>query len=330
MTGQDDISQALRGSREDLFARPNVVATGVGYKVTEGRRTGELSIVCSVEHKVPRARLAEVDLVPRDVGGVPTDVVATGRLRALHDPRARWRPAPGGVSVGHRDVTAGTFGCLVRRGDETYILSNNHVLANGNAGVAGDPILQPAPYDGGTDPDDRIAELADYVALHLREEESGCGAAQGAARVLNAVARLFGSGARLRAVSVETPDNLVDAALARPLSPELVEATVAEIGEISGTEAGALGMAVRKSGRTTGYTEGEITQVDVTADVWYGERAARFTDQLMAGDMSRGGDSGSAVVDGQGRLVGLLFGGSDSTTLINRIEHVFDALGVEL
>ena len=44
--------------------------------------------------------------------------------------------------------------------------------------------------------------------------------------------------------------------------------------------------------------------------------------------MSQGGDSGSAVLDDDDRLVGLLFAGSDSTTVINRIEHVFSALGI--
>ena len=40
---------------------------------------------------------------------------------------------------------------------------------------------------------------------------------------------------------------------------------------------------------------------------------ARFSDQLMAGAMSQGGDSGSAVLDDRKRLVGLLFAGSDTT-----------------
>ncbi len=90
-------------------------------------------------------------------------------------------------------------------------------------------------------------------------------------------------------------------------------------------------MPVTKSGRTTGLTTGEILQVDVTVDVQYGAgRTARFTDQLLAGPMSQGGDSGSAVLDAQHRLLGLLFAGSANSTIINRIEHVFAALQVSL
>ena len=46
--------------------------------------------------------------------------------------------------------------------------------------------------------------------------------------------------------------------------------------------------------------------------------------------MSQGGDSGSAVLDQNNHLVGLLFAGSDSSTIINRIENVFSVLGVSL
>jgi hypothetical protein len=88
-------------------------------------------------------------------------------------------------------------------------------------------------------------------------------------------------------------------------------------------------MAIKKSGRTTALTTGEVQQVNVTSTVQYGEnKTAIFTDQLLAGAMSQGGDSGSAVLDSNNRLIGLLFAGSENTTIINRIENVFSALGV--
>jgi hypothetical protein len=36
------------------------------------------------------------------------------------------------------------------------------------------------------------------------------------------------------------------------------------------------------------------------------------------------------VLDGDNRLVGLLFAGSDNSTIVNRIQHVFDALDLEI
>ena len=91
-----------------------------------------------------------------------------------------------------------------------------------------------------------------------------------------------------------------------------------------------LGTSLQKTGRTTGYTQGRITQIDVTTSVDYNGRAATFTDQLMASGMSDGGDSGSAVLDYTGNIVGLLFAGSPRATLINPIETVLRLLNVEI
>jgi hypothetical protein len=142
---------------------------------------------------------------------------------------------------------------------------------------------------------------------------------------------MMGSDTRYNVSKIQAEDNLVDAAIAKPLNAADVKDEILNIGAIQGTVAGELGMAIKKSGRTTGFTTGVIQQIDVTANVQYGAgRIAVFSDQLLAGAMSQGGDSGSAVLDDNNRLTGLLFAGSDTTTIINRIENVFSALGVSL
>ncbi len=317
----------------ELLGRANVVATGVGYKMVGGQRTETASIICSVEKKLPASSLSAKDLIPREVDGIPTDVIETGPIRALQAPTGRFRPAPGGVSIGHKDITAGTLGCWVHRNGQWMILSNNHVLANSNDAAIGDAILQPGPYDGGRDPDDQLAVLEDFVPIELIGAGSGsdCKIAGAVASLLNSMAAMLGSSSRLQAIRVQAAENLVDAAIARPLREEDVKPEILHIGAIQGTVPGVLGMAIKKSGRTTGYTEDEIQQVDVTVNVQYGTgRFARFKDQLMAGAMSQGGDSGSAVLDEQNRLTGLLFAGSEQSTIINRIENVFNALDLTL
>jgi len=327
----DTTKSVLRRASEGLLARVNVVAAGIGFKVKGGERTPTLSIVCSVTEKVALGRLAAQDRIPPQINGVHTDVVQTGPIRFLQARTERHRPAPGGVSIGHRDITAGTLGCLVKKNGQVFILSNNHVLANSNAASRGDPILQPGPHDGGRLPADHIADLEDFVPISITGLPSECPVARGVAALLNGAAGMLGSEVRLQPIEVRAADNLVDAAIARPVNPQDVSTEILEIGTVQGTVSGALGMAVRKSGRTTGHTTGEILQVDVTANVQYGTgRIARFVDQIMAGPMSQGGDSGSAVLDDQNRLTGLLFAGSDNSTIINRIEHVFSALGVSL
>lgn len=321
----------LKSNRENLLKRANVVATGVGYKETGGQRTSTLCIVCSVKKKVDAGQLSGQDLVPATVAGMPTDVLQTGVIRALQAPTDRFRPAPGGVSVGHVAITAGTLGCWVTKNGQKVILSNNHVLANSNDAEIGDPILQPGPFDGGNFPQDHIANLEQFVPIAFEGEPSQCQFANAVISVFNLSCRAMNSNTRYRVTNIQAVDNLVDAAIARPLNPADIKDEILNIGPIQGTVQGELGMAVKKSGRTTGFTTGEIQQVDVTANVQYGAgQIALFTDQLLAGAMSQGGDSGSAVLDDDNRLTGLLFAGSDTTTIINRIENVFSALGISL
>jgi len=325
------IRNTLRNYCSQLLDRSNVVAAGVGYKIADGQKTSTLSIICSVTKKMAASQLSSRDLVPVSLDGTPTDVIETGVIRALQSPTEKHRPAPGGVSIGHRDITAGTLGCLVKKDGHTVILSNNHVLANSNAAEIGDPILQPGPYDGGRFPEDHIANLEHFIPINITGFPSDCPIATGTANFLNSIARLFGSSVQLQAIDHQATENLVDAAIARPLNPDDVKNEIIEIGTIQGAVEGQLGMAIKKSGRTTGFTTGEIQQVDVTANVQYGQgKIAQFTDQLMAGAMSQGGDSGSAILDDNNNLVGLLFAGSDTSTIMNRIQNVFSELGVSL
>ncbi len=314
----------------DLLARRNVVACGVGYKIRQGVRTDELGLVVSVTHKVHPSALSPADLVPPELDGVRTDVVETGVLRALQGPTERWRPVvPPGVSIGHIAITAGTFGCLVRRGEEVFILSNNHVLADGNRGRVGDAILQPGAADGGTSAD-RIAELAEFVPLDFGSSAPECSLARSLVEALNWLAALLGSRHRLQAVQQTPGINRVDAALARPLDRQQVSSEILVIGTPTGVGTATLGTRVQKHGRTTGYTTGTITQIDATVRVDYGGPSALFEGQWVASPMSQPGDSGSAVLDEERRVVGLLFAGSDATTIINPIADVLAALRVEV
>jgi len=341
-----DIEKVLEAKRRHLgllLAKRNVVACGVGYKEIRGKRTEEPCVVVSVTKKMPEAQLAPDDIVPKRLEGVKTDVVETGVIRALkgvpgksgllrdpNDRTAKWRPAPGGVSCGHIDITAGTLGCLVTRSDQLFILSNNHVLGNSNAGQKGDPILQPGPYDGGT-ADDCIAVLEEFVPIEFETGGPTCPIAKWTESFLNWLARILGSSHRVKAFKKVLEVNQVDAAIAKPLSEDLVKREILEIGVPKGSREATLGTKVKKSGRTSGLTTGEIIQVHVTVRVNYGDnKVALFTDQLMAGAMSSPGDSGSAVLDEEDYVVGLLFAGSDRVTLMNPIHYVLEALNVAI
>lgn len=321
-----------------LLKRNNVIGVGVGFKETAEGLTDDLAVVVNVVKKLPIAQLAESDKVPRDLDGVKTDVIETGRFLAGQSPQTqaqstkdRWRPTiPAGVSIGHFEVTAGTFGCLVKRGDQVFILSNNHVLANVNNAQAGDAIIQPGRYDGGHPDNDTVATLAEFVPIDFGGGSATCGIASAAEQVLNTLAQALGSSHRIMAYQSSPGENLVDAALARPNNPEQVTAQIEKIGVPKGVAQATLGTGVQKTGRTTDYTQGRITQIDVTTSVDYNGRTAVFTGQLMATPMSEGGDSGSAVLDDDKNVVGLLYAGSLRATLINPIQPVLRLLNVEI
>ena len=316
-TNMDAISvvQAMKRQHETrLLSMSNVVAVGVGLKIAGGVQTNEPCVVVSVVKKLPVVQLPEPSLVPKTLGGVKTDVVETGKIFALQDPTEKMRPARPGISIGHYQITAGTLGCLVQRTGQVYILSNNHVLANSNAGQVGDAILQPGPHDGGTSAD-QIGTLEQFIPIGFIGG-SGCSP-------LSSVMR--------PAPQINEPgNNTVDCAIAKPLSADLVNPDILNIGIPIGVSAATLNTPVQKSGRTTGYTTDKITQIDVTVSVDYGGKIAIFKDQLMAGAMSQGGDSGSAVLNMDKHVVGLLFAGSDTTTIMNPIQLVLEALQVQL
>lgn len=233
----------------------------------------------------------------------------------------RIRPAEGGYSVGHFQITAGTIGTCVYDllpGATTgsapvhgtgippryYILSNNHVLANTNAGQIGDPILQPGPFDGGTDPADRIATLSRWVPMALEPPTP---------RSLHR--------------------NLVDAAIAQGQFHDL-DREIYWTGYVRGWRRKqniSVGMVVQKTGRTTNYTTGRVTAINATVDVGYGGgRVGRFVDQIILTNMSAGGDSGSLILTLDNVAVGLLYAGSSVATIANQIENVRSLLRVEV
>jgi S1-C subfamily serine protease len=321
---------AIDKIKDFFFGKANVVGMGVGVVQRPTMSEPSACVVVNVEKKKPLNELNPGDVVPRTIGNVPTDVVEVGRMRALEliNPRLSDRPASPGVSIGHPDVTAGTFGCLVRRDGQLYILSNNHVLADVNRAQIGDPILQPGPADGGNE-DYQIATLADSIPLRFMQEESECPYVEGIVKILNFFAKRLGSMQRVEARRLTYAENLVDAALAKPLTPDFVEPGIIGLGVPVGVGEVDLGTEVQKYGRTSGLTEGRIVQIDVTMDVQYDGRPVRFSHQIMASAFSKPGDSGSAVLDMDKNIVGLLFAGSDNFTLVNPINLVMDALKVE-
>ncbi|WP_440947595.1 hypothetical protein ACSAZL_04810 [Methanosarcina sp. T3] len=307
---------------------PNVVGLAVGAKVTDGKPTGESALIVLVTQKLEKSMLPAGAIIPEELGGHKTDVMAIGIPMAGSEPKPeafsplalknRVRPAKGGYSVGHKDITAGTIATGVYdilpggkvsppvqgigMPPKYYILSNNHVLAASNAGQIGDAVLQPGAFDGGEDPEDRIGTLFRFVPIDFSEPR-------------------------------ESQNNTVDCALAL-VEFRNIDREIYWIGEVRGWKQKnfvKVGDLVKKTGRTTAFTTGRITAVNATVDINYSQgKVARFKDQIITTSMSEGGDSGSLITTLDNVAVGLLFAGSSTVTIANQIENVRALLKVEV
>jgi len=284
--------------------------------------------VVLVTQKLEKEQLSAEDLVPSEIKGVQTDVLAIGFPFAGGDVQGastqtlaqRVRPVKGGYSVGHYQITAGTVATCVYdilpggtvsppapgigTPSRYYILSNNHVLANENAASPGSPILQPGPYDGGTDPADRIAKLSRFIPITFNPP-----------------------------VALNKHRNIVDCAVAegafQDLNREIYWSSMVRGWRLKQNV--LVGSFVKKTGRTTNFTTGRIVAINATVDVGYsGGKTARFRDQIITTNISAGGDSGSLVTTLDNVAVGLLFAGSSVATIVNQIENVRSMLRVEV
>ena len=281
---------------DDIMSRQGVAGLATGM-TAEGRP----SVLVLLESEAAGRGL------PRQVNGVPVTTLVTGEIKAIKggppggnnfDTTAKHRPAPNGVSIGHPDITAGTLGCLVTDGSMTYILSNNHVMANENNTANNAAIYQPGPFDGGTAAD-QIATLSDFEPI------------------------VFSTSA----------NNVIDAAIAE-VDPADVTGETEPGGygaPLSTTANASIGMRVQKYGRTTEETSGRVQGINATVNVGYDSGTARFVDQIVigGGGFSSGGDSGSCIVGQRGadarKPVGLLFAGGGGSTIANPIEDVLSA-----
>jgi len=302
-------------SKSKLLTLPQVVGVGYGFKEVKGVKTEQEAIIVLVTKKLPPEQLTEHELVPKNVNSMVTDVIEVGELKALEvemlEPlqsrTEKVRPAPPGVSIGHYLITAGTFGAVVYDNStaQPMILSNNHVLANATNGndqraSINDRIYQPGPVD--------------FVHVDLGYADR---------QYIIACLKRFVNLADYPAI------NVVDCAIGEPLENSMIIPDILEIGLVQGVTTPVINMDVKKSGRTTGLTFGQITVLDAMVDVQYGPgRILRFDHQIITTNMSSPGDSGSLLLDVNNLAVGLLFAGSNTATIHNPIQDVLDLLSV--
>jgi hypothetical protein len=331
MTNKPHTRASIRPVKEriedKLLKIPGVGGVDISEKLTHGKPTGELSIVVYVGKKKPKSQLTPEETIPAQIEGIPTDVqeekiVLQPSYQAVLEAEpqvdgTKYPTLKGGISMGPcrsvflqpPDVPApgnyiftGTLGAIVkdRATGAKMALTNFHVACVDSTWAVGNTMAQPSRVDGGTCPADRFGTLT-------------------------------------RATLSEN----VDGAVVTLDQGKANDCSIEGIGGVKGHTAAVLGSAVRKRGRTTELTHGTVDSTDVTLSIDYGDGLGLRTlkhqirikpDLAKNAKFSDHGDSGSVVVDANNKVIGLLFGGtnSGSATFANPIQKVLDELQVDL
>jgi hypothetical protein len=285
-------------------------APHIGMGVGAGSRPGEWRIVARAwsldDWHTPA--LERVRSLPAGEVDLRITGVIQPRALPLGGPGTKTcRPLVAGCSIGHHQMMmAGTLGAFVRQAQGGLLmLSNNHVLVEGNRRSANDAIVQPGLQDGGQLPGGAVGQLQEFVRL--------------------------------------LPDaNVVDAAVATVDDSALPDdLALPGIGLIKGC-CTAADLAVRletrarvhKIGRTTGMTSGILTSVIRDFPVSYNGTERWFGSVIEVTSTDNGrpfsdqGDSGALVVDDDGLAVGIIFSGDEEATYLNPMAAVLGSLQV--
>lgn len=211
----------------------------------------------------------------------------------------------------------GTLGSLVTRSGSQFILSNNHVLARSDSGIAGESIIQPGLVDNPNCAVGTAATVADLSEFYNLETgplpKIDAALAQVITNKVDSSGNILFLGATLDANNVPVPGAPHAGA---PVSP-------------------AINHPVAKSGRSTGLTCSTISSISTMTSVVYQRtcttdpNAATFTVNytnlvsVLGGSFSAEGDSGSLIVtQDTADPIALLFAGSDTDTVGNPVSDV--------
>lgn len=301
--------------KKDLFRIPGVHGIAIGIKMQGDTLIPEMCIQIFVHRKKKSSELPSDQLIPSEVYGVKTDVIQSGPVELLLDESdcpeinpdpGSYRPLRGGVQIQARGGGRGTLTCVVRTRDNPprdVMLTNEHVLYSGTA----------------TGP-----------------SCSGCTAGSGVGQPIWSGPNELGN------VLKGKSSLLVDGSIATLDAGTQWRAEIEDIGPIAGTEnvtyemlesrilSGGGFYPVKKRGAKTRLTHGVIISVDFEEPPTGSRTHREQVDQQIqiypvgheTGNVcflaSR--DSGSAVVNEDNKIVGLLYGSTPITIISTGIE----------
>jgi len=276
---------------------PGVLGIGFGLKEVAGSLTPVAAWRVYVRCKRPRRLLAASEFVPASLDGVTTDVVE--KLVTAPTGGTGMREARFGIGIANaRGVpgTAGLVACTVD-GEAPVLLTNHHVLFGAGA--------------------------ARHEAVWL------VGSTRGQTTFRRVGRSLYG---KLGVVSHDGVEHHVDCGVGSIDGDEAARRAWPRDADVA---VAAPGSRVHKAGAATGLTEGIVVDVAYPDALLVDGHAQPAPRQILvrpvrpATGFSADGDSGAALRDDRGAIVGLLWGSNHrGDTVACHIAPVLSVLGV--
>ena len=309
---QDD--RRVEFAKAEALKIPGVHTVYVGLRYRNFQLTDELALCVIVRRKQPLERIAPSELVPSQIAGIPTDVIEGDPAQPLTQDNPaqpteqevptfddeRYAQIRGGIPI-EGDGGKGTLACIGRATDagnngRLVLLSNHHVLANKGSGE-GASVRQP---------DVSCCCCGHKIAVVRRTRKTTTFAfyrTQPTTPSIDAGIAFLEPGIQcLAEVQVDVGDGTATHLVTAVIPPAEIKAP----------------LPVKKRGRRTGTKHGRI--VGATADGFEGtnDKDMAYRRQLLITPtnaigsgvfrFTAGGDSGSAVMTEDDRIVGLLWG----------------------
>ena len=320
---------AKRAAERTLFSLPGVHGVGLSANLVGGERTGQVAIGVIVDEKLPLSDLPPDQVIPPEIDGVPTDVIASPRPEpfVLEDVR-HIRPLRGGLRLGlpnlaipdpahpgtthHINDPTGTMGFLARttaahpQPNRLVGVTNWHVLRLHHA--AGEEVFQPRRASGSCRSSTNKIGTAG-LTVHDGLVDGG----------LVMLDDTDGQG------KIEREDgNIV--AVTGDFTPQQADADAQ--------------MPVWKRGAKTHFTRGHLTHSSLGQVVSHEhDPGTIYKNQIRVEvtptdpnnpNFAEPGDSGSAILDMNNRIIGLLWGGRGNHAIASPIKPVLERLMITI
>ena len=348
-----DARRMLAGGAEArLLDIPGVYHVSVGAKERGGKLAREMCIRVYVRNKQPLESIAPRDRIPREIGGLQTDVNVVQGGRPLAN-FGRYRPVKGGIAITNMiavldlsllpdlvyGFNVGTFGCTATRrsGGKPVLLTACHVLMVDRVDDGNHLIFQPGegtPVKGAPPPGPKHKDFIARVIDHTVD-------CKYTTKVDAGIAELDVSSCCRCCCGLEVKDEIlgltagVDDMSGPPTNDKII-----------GMRRPAFLDVVYKVGIATGWTRGAVADASGPVpnyNVGIDWPTLDLVDQiLIASDKPNRwpsfleeGDSGAAVIDENGFIVGLGFGHEKNITatshsFANNIVNVCDELKINI